>query len=98
MIKVGIVGYGNLGKGVHIALNKAEDFKLVGIFTRRDPKSIKPVFDCAVYSVKELHNFKGEIDLLILCGGSATDLPVTTKELLKDFNTVDTFDTHARIP
>lgn len=98
MIKVGIVGYGNLGKGVHFALNKAEDFELVGVFTRRDPKSLKPVFDCAVYSVNDLKSFKGKIDLLILCGGSATDLPETTKELLKDFNTVDTFDTHAIIP
>ena len=98
MIKVGVVGYGNLGRGVHYALDKAEDFKLVGIFTRRDPKSVKPVMDCAVYSVEELKKFKGEIDILILCGGSATDLPVMTKELLKDFNTVDTFDTHANIP
>ena len=98
MIKVGIVGYGNLGRGVTLAVNKASDIECVGIFTRRDPSSLKPVIDYPVYSINDLQNFKGKVDVLILCGGSATDLPNTTAELLKDFNTVDSFDTHAKIP
>ncbi len=98
MIKVGIVGYGNLGKGVCLAVDKASDMECVGIFTRRDPKTLKPAVDFPVYSMNELSSFKGEIDVLLLCGGSATDLPNTTAEILKDFNTVDSFDTHAKIP
>ena len=70
----------------------------VGIFTRRNPELIKPETGDRVYSVEALKNFKGKIDILLLCGGSATDLPSTTAEYLKDFNTVDTFDTHAKIP
>jgi len=98
MINVGIVGYGNLGKGVCFAVDKAKDMNLVGIFTRRAPESIKPVIDAKVYSIDQLKEFKGKIDVLLLCGGSATDLPKNTPELLKDFNTVDSFDTHAKIP
>ena len=98
MIKVGIVGYGNLGRGVALAVNKASDIECVGIFTRRDPSSLKPVIDYPVYSMNDLNSFKGKVDVLILCGGSATDLPNTTADLLKDFNTVDSFDTHAKIP
>ncbi len=98
MIKVGIVGYGNLGRGVCLAVDKAKDLECVGVFTRRDPASVKPVTGFKTYSITELDKFKGEIDVLLLCGGSATDLPNTTKELLKDFNTVDSFDTHAKIP
>ena len=98
MIKVGIVGYGNLGRGVTLAVERAKDMACVGIFTRRDPKSVKPAVDYPVYSMSELASFKGKVDVLILCGGSATDLPNTTKEILKDFNTVDSFDTHAKIP
>lgn len=98
MIKVGIVGYGNLGRGVTLAVNKAEDLECVGIFTRRAPESVKPVVDFPVYSMEKLNDFKGKIDVLLLCGGSATDLPNTTAQLLKDFNTVDSFDTHAKIP
>ena len=98
MIKVGIVGYGNLGRGVCLAVDKAVDMECVGIFTRRAPDTIKPVIEVPVYSVKELVKFKGQIDVLLVCGGSATDLPNTTPELLKDFNTVDSFDTHAKIP
>ena len=71
---------------------------LTSIFTRRDPSSLKPVIDYPVYSMNELKSFKGKVDVLILCGGSATDLPNTTADLLKDFNTVDSFDTHAKIP
>lgn len=98
MIKVGIVGYGNLGRGVCLAVDSAKDMECVGVFTRRDPSTVKPVTGCKTYSVNELKNFKGEIDVLLLCGGSATDLPNTTAEILKDFNTVDSFDTHAKIP
>lgn len=98
MIKVGIVGYGNLGRGVNLALTKAGDMECVGIFTRRDPACLKPVIQVPVYSVDELAKFKGEIDVLLLCGGSATDLPENTAKILKDFNTVDSFDTHAKIP
>ncbi len=98
MIKVGIVGYGNLGRGVCLAVEKAKDLECVGVFTRRDPSTVKPVTGFKTYSMAELNNFKGEIDVLLLCGGSATDLPNTTAELLKDFNTVDSFDTHAKIP
>lgn len=98
MIKVGIVGYGNLGRGVCLAVEKAEDMECVGVFTRRDPPSIKPVTGVKTYSVSELENFKGKIDVLLLCGGSATDLPENTAKILKDFNTVDSFDTHAKIP
>lgn len=99
MIKVGIVGYGNLGKGTNIALGKAKDMELVGIFTRRNPSEVVPVVEnTPVYSMEKLNDFKGIIDVLILCGGSATDLPNNTAKLLKDFNTVDSFDTHAKIP
>ncbi len=98
MIKVGIVGYGNLGRGVCLAVDKAKDMECVGVFTRRAPESLKLAVDFPVYSIHDLRNFKGEIDVLLLCCGSATDLPNTTAELLKDFNTVDSFDTHAKIP
>lgn len=98
MIKVGIAGYGNLGRGASLAVNKAEDMECVGIFTRRNPEEIHPETGDKVYSVKDLSRFKGEIDVLLLCGGSATDLPATTAGYLKDFNTVDSFDTHAKIP
>ena len=97
-MKVGIVGYGNLGRGVLIAVDNAVDMDLVGIFTRREPSSVKPCLDYPVYSVNELEKFKNEIDVLILCGGSATDLPQTTIGYLKHFDTVDSFDTHAKIP
>ena len=98
MIKVGIVGYGNLGRGVCYAVDMAQDMECVGIFTRRNADSIKPVIDVNVYNVSELEKFKDKIDVLLLCGGSATDLPETTANYLKDFNTVDSFDTHAKIP
>ena len=97
MIKVGIVGYGNLGKGVLLALKKVNDMELLGVFTKRDPESLK-IEDAKVYSVSELEKFKDKIDVLFLCGGSATELPKTTAEFLKNFNTVDSFDTHAKIP
>lgn len=98
MIKVGIVGYGNLGRGAALAVKNAEDMECVGIFTRRNPSDLKPETGDKVYSAAELAEFKGKIDVLLLCGGSATDLPATTASYLKDFNTVDSFDTHAKIP
>ena len=98
MIKVGIVGYGNLGKGVESALSHRDDMELVGVFTRRDPSSLKTMSDVNVYHYDELMNKKDDIDVLILCGGSAKDLPTQTVELAKHFNVVDSFDTHANIP
>lgn len=97
MIRVGILGYGNLGKGVHSAINKASDLELVGVFTRRNPKDL--VIDGVnVYSVNDIDKFVDKIDVMVLCGGSSTDLPEQTKEYVKYFNVVDSFDTHARIP
>lgn len=99
MIKVGIIGYGNLGKGVNIAVDNAPDLQCVGIFTRRDPSSVTPIIkNTPVYGMDKLLDFKGLVDVMIVCGGSATDLPEMTASILKDFNTVDSFDTHAKIP
>ncbi len=98
MINVGIAGYGNLGKGVQYAIEKCSDMKLMGIFTRRNPEDVKTVIKADVYKMDELLSFKDKIDVLILCGGSATDLPVQTPELAENFTTVDSFDTHAKIP
>ncbi|MCT4542976.1 MAG: diaminopimelate dehydrogenase [Vallitalea sp.] len=98
-IRIGIVGYGNLGKGVEFAIKQNPDMELSTIFTRRDPKSLV-VSDnnIKVLSVSDASNYKNEIDVLILCGGSATDLPIQGPEFAKMFNTVDSFDTHAKIP
>ena len=98
MIKVAIVGYGNLGKGALKALLNSKDMECVGVFTRRDASSLDLPSQVKGYSVSELKNFKDKINVLILCGGSAKDLPETTAEYVKDFNTVDSFDTHAKIP
>lgn len=96
MIKIGIVGYGNLGKGIERACQVFEDMEVVGIFTRRDPGLLKA--DSPVYSMDELDSFKEKIDICILAGGSATDLVEQGPLVLKNFNTVDCFDTHAKIP
>lgn len=98
MIKIGIVGYGNLGKGVNLAVEVASDMELIGIFTRRNPASVNPLTNAKVYEFKDIEKFKDIIDVMIVCGGSATDLPQITGGILKDFNTVDSFDTHAKIP
>lgn len=99
MLKIGIYGYGNLGKGVEAAVKLNDDAELVGVFTRRDPSSVKiRTAGVGVYHSDELANFKDKIDVLIICGGSATDLPEMTPALAKDFNVVDSFDTHAKIP
>ena len=97
-IKIGIYGYGNLGKGVECAIKQNDDFELVGIFSRRAPESVKTIFNSNVYSASDILSFKDKIDVLIICGGSATDLPVQTPELAKNFNVIDSFDTHAKIP
>lgn len=97
-IRVAIAGYGNLGKGVECAVSKNADMELVGIFSRRDPSSVKTLLDTRVYSYDELLNKQKEIDVLIICGGSATDLPKQTPELAKYFNVIDSFDTHKKIP
>ena len=88
-IRVGIFGYGNLGKGVECAVKQNDDFSLVGVFTRRSPESVKTLYNTPVYSADDVLKFKGEIDVLIICGGSATDLPKQTPQLSKHFNVVD---------
>ena len=98
-MKVGILGYGNLGRGVESAIRQNDDMELTCIITRRDPKSITPATEgVKVYSVDEIEDLKDQIDVLVLCGGSATDLPKQTPEYAKYFNVIDSFDTHARIP
>ncbi|MBQ4562460.1 MAG: diaminopimelate dehydrogenase [Clostridia bacterium] len=97
-IRVAIAGYGNLGRGVEAAVTKAEDMELVALFTRRDPKSIVTRTDIPVYHMDEAEAHKDEIDVLVLCGGSANDLPTQTPAMAKYFNVIDSFDTHARIP
>lgn len=98
-MRLGILGYGNLGRGVELAVEQNEDIELKAIFTRRDPKTLNVRNkDAEVVSVSEIENWKDKIDVLILCGGSATDLPEQTPKYAKMFNVVDSFDTHARIP
>lgn len=98
-IKIGIMGYGNLGKGIECAIKQNADMELVAVFTRRSPESVKILTDgVSVYHVDKAVELKDQIDVLILCGGSATDLPVQTPEYAKYFNVVDSFDTHAKIP
>ncbi|MBR2067665.1 MAG: diaminopimelate dehydrogenase [Solobacterium sp.] len=97
MIRVGIVGYGNLGRGVSLAINEAEDMDLVAIFTRRDP-SVVQEGNVPFVKLDNVKEYQDKIDVMILCGGSATDLPIQTVELAKYFHVVDSFDTHAKIP
>ncbi len=97
-MKIGIYGYGNLGRGVESAVCHAEDAELVGIFTRRDPSSVHPHSGVPVYAAADLPSFRDKLDVLILCGGSATDLPAMTPALAAEFNVVDSYDTHAAIP
>ena len=99
MIRVGIFGYGNLGRGVEKAIRQNSDMKLVAVFTRRNPEDLKiETADVAVCNVKDVEIYKEKIDVMILCGGSATDLPTQTPDMAKYFNVVDSFDTHAKIP
>ena len=97
-IKIGIIGYGNLGKGVELAVLNNEDMELKTIFTRRNPNSIKTLTNVKVNSMEDIEKWKDDIDVMILCGGSATDLPVQTPKFASMFNVIDSFDTHANIP
>ena len=98
-IRIGIMGYGNLGRGIECAIRQNPDTKLVAVFTRRNPESVHILTEnVKVYPAEDAIKMKDDIDVLILCGGSATDLPEQTKEYAKYFNVVDSFDTHARIP
>lgn len=96
-MKIAIYGYGNLGRGVEAAMKYHTDAELVAVFTRRDPASVKTA-GAPVYSADDILDFKGKIDVLILCGGSATDLPHMTHTLAGHFNVIDSYDTHATIP
>ena len=98
-IRIGILGYGNLGRGVECAVKHNPDMELKAVFTRRNPEDVKILTETAkVYHVDEAVNMKDELDVLIICGGSATDVPVQTPKYAEYFNVVDSFDTHARIP
>lgn len=98
-IRIGIWGYGNLGRGVECALKQNPDMELAGVFTRRDPKTVQILTEGAsVYSTEDVEKMKDAIDVMILCGGSATDLPVQTPKCAQMFHVVDSFDTHAKIP
>ena len=98
-IRIGILGYGNLGKGIECAIKQNDDMELAAVFTRRDPSTVKIQTEgVGVYPVSEAPSFKDKIDVMILCGGSATDLPKQTPEYVKYFNVIDSFDTHAKIP
>ena len=99
MLRIGILGYGNLGRGVECAVKNASDMELAAVFTRRDPSSVKiRTAGVPVVSADDAEQWKEKIDVLILCGGSATDLPVLTPKYAKLFDVIDSFDTHARIP
>ena len=98
-IRVGILGYGNLGRGVELALRQNPDMELKAFFTRRDPKTLKTLSpEVPVYHVDDAVNMKDDIDVMILCGGSATDLPKQSPEYAKYFNIVDSFDTTQKFP
>ncbi|HLR92555.1 MAG TPA: diaminopimelate dehydrogenase, partial [Atopostipes sp.] len=95
-IKIGIVGYGNLGRGVEVGLKNHADMELVGIFSRRQPETLDT--NSPAYLLDDILDFKDQIDVLILCGGSKTDIPKQGPALIEHFNTVDAYDTHAQIP
>lgn len=97
-MKIAIYGYGNLGRGVELAIRQNSDAELFGVFTRRDPKTVKTLTGAPVYAAQNVENYTSEIDVIIICGGSASDLPEMTPMLAKSFNVVDSFDTHARVP
>lgn len=97
-MKIAIYGYGNLGRGVECALRQSPDMELFGVFTRRNPDTVTTVYDTKVYHDSTLTDHKNDIDVLVICGGSATDLPEMTPAMAADFNVVDSFDTHAAIP
>lgn len=97
--RIGILGYGNLGRGIECAIKHNDDMELVAVFTRRNPDDVKIMTEnVKVYSINDVKDFKDKIDVMILCGGSATDLPEQTKKYVEMFNVIDSFDTHAKIP
>lgn len=97
-IRIGIMGYGNLGRGTELAIQANPDMELVGVFTRRAPESVQTVTGAPVYTAQQALQMQDRIDVMILCGGSATDLPEQTPQYARYFNVVDSFDTHAHIP
>ncbi|MBQ3123658.1 MAG: diaminopimelate dehydrogenase [Firmicutes bacterium] len=97
-MRIAIYGYGNLGKGVECAVLQNPDMELVGVFTRRSPETVKTLTGAAVYAADNILDFKDKVDVLVICGGSATDLPKMTPALAENFNVIDSFDTHANIP
>ena len=97
-MKIGILGYGNLGRGVEYAIQQNSDMELVAVFTRRNPQDLKINSNAQVVNISEIENWKDKIDVLIICSGSANDLPVQTPQFAKMFNVIDSFDTHAKIP
>jgi len=97
-MKIAIYGYGNLGRGVECAIVNSVDAELFGVFTRRSPETVKTLSGAKIYHVDDILNYKNDIDVVIICGGSATDLPTMTPFLANNFNVVDSFDTHAKIP
>ncbi len=97
-IRIAIAGYGNLGRGVESAITQNPDMELYGVFSRRCPDDVKTLTNTSVFAIDDILSHKENIDVLIICGGSATDLPVQTPELAKHFNVIDSFDTHAKIP
>ena len=99
MARIGILGYGNLGRGVECAIKQNADMNLVGVFTRRNPETVTILTkEAGVFSIEQLEEMKDQIDVLVICGGSATDLPKQTPLFAKNFNVIDSFDTHANIP
>ena len=99
MARIGILGYGNLGRGVECAIKQNADMNLVGVFTRRNPETVTILTkEAGVYYIEQLEEMKDQIDVLVICGGSATDLPKQTPLFAKSFNVIDSFDTHANIP
>lgn len=98
MIKIGIMGYGNLGRGVECAVANAPDMELYGVFTRRAPEDVKTLTGAKAFRAEDVLSHKDNIDVLIICGGSATDLPKQTPLYAKSFNVIDSFDTHAAVP
>ena len=97
-MKIAIAGYGNLGRGVELSITQNPDCELFGVFTRRPPETVKTATGAPVFHIDDILNHKDEIDVVVICGGSATDLPKQTPELAKNFCVVDSFDTHAKIP
>ena len=98
MIKIGLYGYGNIAKGVECAVKQNADMVISCVFTRRDPATVKTISGAPVYNTNDILDHKNDVDILVMCGGSATDLPEQTPAMARYFNVVDSFDTHKKIP